>query len=1198
MKKAPLWPAPGNHDYDNNGTKQNTHAVPYYDIFNLPSQAECGGVASNTEAFYSYDYGNIHFLALDSYGKENNATRLYDTTGAQVQWIKNDLAANNKPWVIAYWHHPPYTMGSHNSDTENDLVSIRSNFVRVLERLGVDLVMCGHSHAYERTKLMKEHYGLEPTFNANVNNLSNSTGKYDGSTNSCAYLKDSLHNSLKGAVYVVSGSAGKFGGTSAGYPHNAMEYSNVSNPGSVILDFDDNRLDVKWLCGDGVMRDQFTIVKNASKVRNYTINEGDSILLNASWNGQYLWNNTSEQTSKQIYAKPVVSSSIIVTDQYQCIADTFNIIVLPLLADFNVADTIVCAGATVSFTNNSTSNAETFLWSFIGGTPAGSTLSNPVITYETPGIYPVSLTVYHANATNTKTINGLITVNPLIQPQITITSDTASICAGGNINFNAQIINGGNLPNYQWKVDGFNVGTNGSTYSSNTLQNGQLVSCAVSYNENCVSLDTVLSNSINISVTPVSVPSVSINQTQGNNPACFGDNLSFTALTSNAGLNPVYQWKLNGNNVGINSSIYNSASLSNGQNISCEIISSAACASPMNASSNEINLIVNQCNNVPITQLRAADCGKQNLALNGAIACNAVAGATNYDFEFTNLTTNAVGVKTVTSTSVSLSSVSPAMQFGTQYNVRVRAKVGGVYGNYGNVCVIGTVCNPTICGVPLTQLRSTDCGKLNLSPLTGLVIADAVVAASHYEFEIRNISTNAIYATKLQTSNALVINTVAPALQWNTQYNVKVRAYIGGIAGTYGNNCVIGFIPDPAVSGVPNTQLNTAVCGKLNLALTGSITCTPVTGAGSYEWEFKNQANTTVVATKTTTSTSLNLSTVAGLQWNTQYNVRVRAFIGAVAGTFNVSCLIGLIPDPAINGVPSTKIRTNDCGKLNFGLGGFVVADPVSGAVEYEFEIRDNITNAFIANKIQTSNGLTFSTVPAFTWGMQYKISVRARISTIWGTFGTPCTIGFICDPNVCGVPTTALRSTDCGKLNLNFSTGLVVATTVNGATLYEFEITDLTTNAVSVQSRTTVNLVINTVVPALQNNRQYSIRVRATISGVVGTYGNACTIGFVSGSREDEATTISEVIGSENNFKLMAFPNPFNENITLYIQSNNNETVTIDIFDLTGKLVFNQQVNTNENILIGNDFANGEYIIRTSLANGLEHFERIIKVK
>ncbi len=621
-----------------------------------------------------------------------------------------------------------------------------------------------------------------------------------------------------------------------------------------------------------------------------------------------------------------------------------------------------------------------------------------------------------------------------------------------------------------------------------------------------------------------------------------------------------------------------------------------------NCSASASIVISNTLNCIPTTQLTNTFCAIQNLALNAAIACTAVAGATNYDFEFTNLTTNAVGVKTVTSTNVSLSSVTPALQFGTQYNVRVRAKVGGVYGNYGAVCVIGTVCNPTICGVPLTQLRSTDCGKLNLSPLTGLVIANAVVAASHYEFEIRDISTNAIYATKLQTSNALVINTVIPALQWNTQYNVKVRAYIGGIAGTYGNNCVIGFIPDPVVSGVPNTQLSTASCGKLNLALTGSITCTAVTGAGSYEWEFKNQANTTVVATKTTTSTSLNLSTVTGLQWNTQYNVRVRAYIGAVAGTYNVSCLIGLIPDPAINGVPSTKIRTNDCGKLNFGLGGFVVADPVSGAVEYEFEIRDNVTNAFIANKFQASNGLTFSTVPAFTWGMQYKISVRARISNTWGTFGTPCTIGFICDPNVCGVPTTALRSTDCGKLNLNFSTGLVVATTVNGATLYEFEITDLTTNAVNVQSRTTMALVINTVVPAMQNNRQYSIRVRATISGVVGTYGNACIIGFASGSREGmaEGNEINTQ-GFDTNItmlKIMLYPNPFSNTASYMIQSAKNENIQLQIIDIFGKVVVDKNVTSNENMLIGEGLAKGNYFIKAINATGEQAVFRMVKVE
>jgi hypothetical protein len=196
-------------------------------------------------------------------------------------------------------------------------------------------------------------------------------------------------------------------------------------------------------------------------------------------------------------------------------------------------------------------------------------------------------------------------------------------------------------------------------------------------------------------------------------------------------------------------------------------------------------------------------------------------------------------------------------------------------------------------------------------------------------------------------------------------------------------------------------------------------------------------------------------------------------------------------------------------------------------------------------------------------------------------------------------VPTTNLRTSDCGKLNFNFSTGLVVANTVNGATLYEFQITDLTTNAVSVQSRTTVNLVFNTVVPALQNNRQYSIKVRATISGVVGTYGSACTIGFVSGSREElEAEEMNaEEILNENIFNINVYPNPFNQQATLFIQSSKSDKAQVQIFDMVGNLVWNEQVNTNINVSIGNDFATGTYIVKVLNESGEQAIHRMVKL-
>jgi len=330
LKQNPLFPAPGNHDYNNGSSvSQADHNVPYYSIFSMPVNAEAGGLASHNKAYYSFDIGNVHFLSLDSYGEEDTgSTRMYDTLGAQVTWIKADLAANkNKDWVVAYWHHPPYTKGSHNSDTEDELVHIRENFIQILERMGVDLILCGHSHDYERSRLMGGHYGMESTFDSATHNLSGSSALYDGSDNSCPYIKDSASN-FRGTVYVVSGSAGQLGGTTAGYPHNAMYYSDATNGGAMMLEVQNNRLDAKWICADGMIRDQFTMMKNINMKNEYTIKEGDTIALSASFKGRYTWN-TSADTAKTIRVSPPDTTLYVVKDNYGCVADSFTVNVIP-----------------------------------------------------------------------------------------------------------------------------------------------------------------------------------------------------------------------------------------------------------------------------------------------------------------------------------------------------------------------------------------------------------------------------------------------------------------------------------------------------------------------------------------------------------------------------------------------------------------------------------------------------------------------------------------------------------------------------------------------------------------------------------------------------------------------------------------------------------------------------------------------------
>ncbi|MBC8052645.1 MAG: metallophosphoesterase family protein [Sphingobacteriaceae bacterium] len=265
LKKYPLYPVPGNHDYHDfhsaSATDQNKMA--YYQNFSVPTKGEAGGVPSNTESYYSYDIGNVHFLALDSYGPDNKGLHMYDEMSEQVEWVKKDLKANKSKWVVAYWHHPPYTMGSHDSDKESLLVKIRQNFIKTIEEYGVDLVLCGHSHVYERTKLIKGYYGLESEFDSKKHELSTSTALYDGSRNSAPYIKTSKDN--QGTVYVVSGSAGALGGHKATYPHNAMFYSNNEVGGVVMLEVQGNRLDLKWVCSDGKIGDHFTMMKDVEK---------------------------------------------------------------------------------------------------------------------------------------------------------------------------------------------------------------------------------------------------------------------------------------------------------------------------------------------------------------------------------------------------------------------------------------------------------------------------------------------------------------------------------------------------------------------------------------------------------------------------------------------------------------------------------------------------------------------------------------------------------------------------------------------------------------------------------------------------------------------------------------------------------------------------------------------------------------------
>lgn len=249
LRTIPVWPAFGNHD--GRTADSVTQSGAYYDIFSLPANAEAGGVASGTEAYYSFDYANIHFISLDSAESDRSPA------GAMMTWLENDLAANGKDWVIAFWHHSPYTKGSHNSDEEKILIEMRENALPILEAHGVDLVLSGHSHSYERSHLIAGHYGASGTLN-NAAIVNDGDGREDGDG---AYEKTGGSGGNTGTVYVVAGSAGKLGKGKLDHPAMAVS---LSKRGSMVLKVNGPRLDAIFLDSGGNIGDSFTIVKRGA----------------------------------------------------------------------------------------------------------------------------------------------------------------------------------------------------------------------------------------------------------------------------------------------------------------------------------------------------------------------------------------------------------------------------------------------------------------------------------------------------------------------------------------------------------------------------------------------------------------------------------------------------------------------------------------------------------------------------------------------------------------------------------------------------------------------------------------------------------------------------------------------------------------------------------------------------------------------
>jgi hypothetical protein len=273
LRNSPLFTIEGNHDAHDD-------LVNYKATFSVPEEGESGGYPSNSQDYYSFDYGNIHVVGL--------STEIDDINGPQLTWLQKDLQnidQDKTDWLIACLHRPFHSGGYHPTDESSTAQKQRDYWLKELEDYGVDLVLQGHNAIYERSFLLDNLIG-KTTDLTEANTIDGGDGREDGDG---AYYKGRALSPHHGTIFIEVAPGGDAVSNNANYPIFSHTFSGSSIEGSVVIDVDgESRMDVYFLCNKpdentNYVWDYFTIIKTDS------INTGSETVKNIR-EGCNLWN--------------------------------------------------------------------------------------------------------------------------------------------------------------------------------------------------------------------------------------------------------------------------------------------------------------------------------------------------------------------------------------------------------------------------------------------------------------------------------------------------------------------------------------------------------------------------------------------------------------------------------------------------------------------------------------------------------------------------------------------------------------------------------------------------------------------------------------------------------------------------------------------------------------------------------------------
>ncbi|HEY8400531.1 MAG TPA: immunoglobulin domain-containing protein, partial [Cytophagaceae bacterium] len=359
------------------------------------------------------------------------------------------------------------------------------------------------------------------------------------------------------------------------------------------------------------------VTASVSITGNNSICEGSTVTFTATANNggtspSYQWkvNGNNEGTNSNQFSSSTLQNGDVVTVEMTsnatCITGspaTSNPITMSVAAkqapsvSITATATTICSGQSVTFSATPINGgaSPSYQW-LVNGTPVtGSGITYTSTSLANEDEVWVEMTTSETCVTTSSPVSSnkiKINVTQTETPTVTIAeiNNKTNICGGESLTFKATPNSSETNPVYQWQINGSPTGGNTDEFTSNSLQNGDVVTVILTSSLSCASSPTATSNPITLTVTN---PVTATAQITGVNEFCKGEQITFTSNTTNEGSAPTYLWKVNNVVVG-NGPTYTSNNLGNGDIIILELQSNATCVTNPTTSSNAITVTVKE----------------------------------------------------------------------------------------------------------------------------------------------------------------------------------------------------------------------------------------------------------------------------------------------------------------------------------------------------------------------------------------------------------------------------------------------------------------------------------------------------------------------------------------------------------------------------------------------------------------------------